>query len=52
MFVINMDTTTPENSIASVPSQKDETAERMTCIMLRKTETRLFRRELRRNRAS
>lgn len=40
MFVINMHTTTPENSIASVPNQKDEMAERMKCIMLRKTETR------------
>lgn len=28
MFVINMDTTTPENNIASVPNQGDEMAEK------------------------
>lgn len=36
MLVINMGTTTPENNIASVPNQGDETAERMKCIKLRK----------------
>lgn len=41
-----MGTITPEKNIASVPNQGDETAERMKCIKLRKTETRLFRTEL------